>query len=45
MIYSRKGWLVEAVETLCRMAALEGLSFLYSAEAGRVEWQFEQTIG
>ena len=45
MTYSRRGWLVEALETLCRMAAVNALSFLYSADAKRVQWQFEETIG
>jgi len=45
MTYSRKGWLVEAVEQLCQMAAVDALSFLYSADARRVQWQFEETIG
>jgi hypothetical protein len=44
MTYSRKGWLVHAVETLCRMAAVDALGFLYSADAKRVQWQFEETI-
>ncbi len=44
MTDSRNGWLVEAVEKLCRMAAVDALGFLYGADPTRFQWQFEETI-
>jgi hypothetical protein len=44
MTDSRKNSLLESVERLCRTAAVDDLSFLYSADEKRAEWRFEETI-
>src|SRR5205809_198717 len=45
MVFSRKGWLIYALETLCDMAGIGSLGFLYGSEAVRYEWAFVEKDG
>src|SRR5438105_537794 len=40
--FSRKGWLIYALEMLCNRAGISSLGFLYGSKAVQYEWTFVQ---